>query len=207
MFKQVELKYAFNELEPYIDALTMETHYSKHHAAYTNNFNSAVEKAPQFANKSYREILASLDEVEDEALRTALKNNGGGFYNHNLYFSILSPNPKKAPEGKLAEKINETFGSVEALIDKLSTAAMGRFGSGWAWLSTNKLGDLKVSSSPNQDNPIIETKNEWVPIIALDVWEHAYYLKYKNLRGDYIKAFFNVLDWQEVERRYAELTK
>lgn len=201
MFEQVKLKYNFNDLEPYIDELTMITHYQKHHAAYTNNFNAAVEKAG-LVGKSAEEILVGLDQVKDEALKAQLKNNGGGYYNHNLYFKTMAPNGKKAPEGKLAEKINATFGSFEALKEKLSQAAATRFGSGWAWLSADKQGNLSVTSSPNQDNPITETKGEWTPILGIDVWEHAYYLKYKNLRGDYIKEFFNVIDWQEVENLY-----
>lgn len=201
MFEQVKLKYDFNALEPHIDELTMMTHYGKHHAAYTKNFNDAVEKAG-LAGKSAEEILANLDQVQDPALRTQLLNNGGGYYNHNLYFSILSPNPKKEPEGALKEKIEATFGSFDALKEQLSQAAASRFGSGWAWLSADSQGNLKVSSTPNQDNPITESKGQWRPIAALDVWEHAYYLKYKNLRGDYIKEFFNVLDWNEVSALY-----
>ena len=201
MFEQVKLKYNFNDLEPYIDELTMVTHYTKHHAAYTNNFNAAVEKAG-LKGKSAEEILASLDQVNDEGLKTQLKNNGGGYYNHNLYFMTMAPKAKESPEGKLLEKITLTFGSFDSLKEKLTQAASTRFGSGWAWLSTDKQGNLKVTSSQNQDNPITETKGEWMPILGIDVWEHAYYLKYKNLRGDYIKEFFNVVDWQEVENLY-----
>ncbi|HEY8424051.1 MAG TPA: superoxide dismutase [Clostridia bacterium] len=206
MFEQVKLKYDYNALEPYIDELTMITHYSKHHAAYTTNFNDAAEKAG-LTGKSAEEILANLDQVQDPALRTQLLNNGGGYYNHNLYFSILSPNPQKEPDGVLREKIEATFGSFEALKEQLSQAAMSRFGSGWAWLSADRQGNLKVSSTPNQDNPITESKGEWIPIVALDVWEHAYYLKYKNLRADYVKEFFNVLDWKEVGSLYENIVK
>lgn len=201
MFEQVKLKYSFNELEPYIDELTMITHYTKHHAAYTNNFNTAVEKAG-LNGKSAEEILANLDQIKDESLQAQLRNNGGGYYNHNLYFITMAPNGKKVPEGKLGEKIISTFGSFESLKEKLFQAAVSRFGSGWAWLSADREGNLKVSSSPNQDNPITESKGEWTPILGIDVWEHAYYLKYKNLRGDYIKEFFNVINWQEVENLY-----
>ena len=201
MFSQYVLPYAYDALEPHIDALTVETHYSKHHAAYTNTFNTAAEKAG-LSDKTAEEILSSLDSVSDEALRNMLRNNGGGYYNHNLYFEILSPNPKKAPEGPLADAVNKTFGSVEALIEKLSAAATGRFGSGWSWLYVKNDGSLDVISTPNQDNPI--TMGIGKPLIALDVWEHAYYLKYKNLRAAYIKEFFEVLDWAAVEKKYSE---
>ncbi|SHO54009.1 superoxide dismutase [Anaerocolumna xylanovorans] len=202
MFKQVELKYDFNALEPHIDELTMVTHYTKHHAAYTNNLNAALEKSPELADKSIEDIFTSLADIADEAQKNAIRNNGGGFYNHNLYFSTLSPNAGGEPDGKLSEQIKKDFGSFDALKERLSQAAATRFGSGWAWLSVNKDGALQVSSSPNQDNPIMETKGEWVPILGIDVWEHAYYLKYKNLRADYIKSFFEVLDWKEVASNY-----
>ena len=201
MFKQIELAYAFNALEPHIDETTMVTHYSKHHAAYTSNLNAALEKAPEVQGKSIEDLLKNLDTVKDPAVRTAIRNNGGGYYNHNLYFGILSPKASAAPEGELAARINQTFGSLDALKEKLTAAAMGRFGSGWAWLSADASGALKVSSSPNQDNPFME-EGGLTPILAIDVWEHAYYLKYKNLRADYLKAFWNVLDWKEVAKRY-----
>ncbi|NLC17048.1 MAG: superoxide dismutase, partial [Clostridiales bacterium] len=204
MFEQVKLRYNFKDLEPYIDELTMITHYSKHHAAYTKNFNDAVEKAG-LAGITAEEILASLDQVQDPALRIQLQNNGGGYYNHNLYFSIMSPNPQKTPEGELKEKIDATFGSFEALKEQLTQAASTRFGSGWAWLSADSQGNLQVSSTPNQDNPITQSQGKWTPILGIDVWEHAYYLKYKNLRGDYIKEFFNVLDWDEVGKLYNKI--
>ncbi len=204
MFKQIELKYGFNALEPNIDETTMVTHYSKHHAAYTNNLNAALEKAPELDGKSIEDILGNLGAVKDPAVRTAIQNNGGGFYNHNLYFDILSPNAALAPEGDLADAISKAFGSLDALKEKLTAAGMGRFGSGWAWLSADKSGALKVSSSPNQDNPLMEDGG-FKPILGIDVWEHAYYLKYKNLRADYLKAFWNVLDWKEVARRYRDV--
>ncbi|BCJ94055.1 superoxide dismutase [Mn] [Anaerocolumna cellulosilytica] len=204
MFKQIELRYDFKDLEPHIDEVTMVTHYSKHHAAYTANFNGAVEKLPELSGKSVEEIFVSLPKVSDESLKAALTNNGGGFYNHNLYFSTLSPQGGKEPEGELAAQIQKDFGDFNALKEKLSAAAATRFGSGWAWLSSNKKGELKVSSSPNQDNPIIESRGEWTPILGIDVWEHAYYLKYKNLRADYIKAFFDVVDWKEVAENYSK---
>ncbi len=204
MFKQIELKYNFNALEPHIDELTMNTHYSKHHAAYTNNLNSALEKLPEFSEFPIEEIFKKLSDISDPSLKAAVTNNGGGFYNHNLYFATLSPNGGGKPEGKLAEQIDKDFGSFEALKEQLSAAAAARFGSGWAWLSADKNGNLKVTSSPNQDNPLMESKGEWTPILGIDVWEHAYYLKYKNLRADYVKAFFEVVDWKEVADNYSK---
>ncbi len=200
MFEQFQLPYASNALEPVIDALTVETHHGKHHATYTKNLNDAAEKAG-VAGMDIEDLLGSLDKIGDEALRKAIRNNGGGYYNHNLYFSTISPTPKKAPEGKLLAKINETFGSLDDLKAKLSALAAGQFGSGWAWLSANKAGELMASASPNQDNPISEGTG-FVPLLAIDVWEHAYYLKYKNLRPDYIKALFDILDWGAVEANY-----
>ena len=204
MFKQITLPYAYDALEPVIDALTVETHYAKHHAAYTKNFNDFAQKAG-VADKTVEEVLTSLDSFEDPALRNALRNNGGGFYNHNLYFSTLSPNAAHAPEGALLDKINETFGSLDSVIKNISAAAAGQFGSGWSWLSANESGELMVSASPNQDNPLIEGTG-FVPILAVDVWEHAYYLKYRNLRPDYIKALFEIIDWKKVEELYAAET-
>ncbi len=200
MFEQYQLPYAANALEPVIDALTVKTHHGKHHATYTKNLNDAADKAG-VADMDIEGLLGSLDKIGDEALRKAIRNNGGGYYNHNLYFSTLSPTPKKAPEGELLAKINETFGSLDELKAKLSALAAGQFGSGWAWLSANKAGELMVSASPNQDNPISEGTG-FVPLLAIDVWEHAYYLKYKNLRPDYIKALFDILDWGAVEANY-----
>jgi Fe-Mn family superoxide dismutase len=201
MFKQIELNYDFNALEPYIDELTMRIHYTKHHAAYTSNLNSAMEKLPELKKLSIEDILSSLSNIPNEALRTTVRNNGGGFYNHNLYFAILKPGGSKKPVGELADKINKVFGSFDSLKEKLTAAANGRFGSGWAWLSANKNGDLMVSSSPNQDNPLMDNSG-WVPILGIDVWEHAYYLKYKNLRADYVNAFFEVVNWDEIAAGY-----
>ena len=202
MFEQIKLDYGYDGLEPHIDALTVETHYAKHHATYTANFNKALEKA-EITGTDIVTVLSSLKDVKDDADRTALINNGGGYYNHNLYFMNFSADPKKAPTGDLAKKIDETFGGQDALVAKLTELAMGQFGSGWAWLSVTKDGGLTVSKSSNQDNPItLGTGN--IPILALDVWEHAYYLKYKNLRADYIRAFFEALDWEKVSKRYDE---
>ena len=201
MFEQYKLPYAYDALEPHIDALTMETHYSKHHAAYTANFNAAAEKAG-LSDKSAEEILASLESVKDPSLAAALRNNGGGYFNHNLYFVTMSPTPLKAPEGRLADDIVSVFGSVDALVEKLTAAAAGQFGSGWAWLYVGKEG-LAVCSTSNQDNPI--SLGLGTPILGIDVWEHAYYLKFKNLRAAYIKEFFEVLDWAAVSKKYEEV--
>ena len=203
MFEQIKLPYETDALEPYIDQLTVETHHGKHHATYTKTFNELAEKAGM-ADLSAEELLASLDKVGDATLRQGLKNQGGGFYNHNLYFEMFSPSPAKAPTGKLAQAIDDTFGGLDALKEQLTTAATTQFGSGWAWLSTDKSGKLTVSKTANQDNPISEGTG-MIPLVALDVWEHAYYLKYKNLRPDYIKAFFEVLDWAKVSARYEEI--
>ncbi len=203
MFKQNTLSYDFNALEPHIDELTMITHYTKHHAAYTNNLNAAVEQDASLKNKSIEEILANLDAIADSALRTAVRNNGGGYANHNLYFDTMSPEPKLAPEGALAAQIEKGFGSLDALKAEMAKQAGGRFGSGWAFLVAHKDGSLAVVNTPNQDTPLME-KDGGVPILGIDVWEHAYYLKYKNLRADYVSAFWNVLDWAAVERNYAD---
>lgn len=203
MFTQIQLKYAFNALEPALDALTVETHYTKHHATYTKNFNDAVEKAG-LTGKTAEEILTSLDEITDPDLRTALQNNGGGYYNHNLYFSTLTPE-KTTPSGALKAQIDQTFGSLDALKEQLLPLAVGQFGSGWAWLSANQEGELQISKSPNQDNPLTE-KTGFTPILALDVWEHAYYLKYKNLRADYLENLWGLLDWAAISENYARVT-
>ena len=203
MYEQIKLPYATDALEPHIDKLTVETHHGKHHATYTKTFNELAEKAGM-SDLPVEELLASLDKVSDATLRQALKNQGGGYYNHNLYFEMFSPNPAKAPTGKLAEAIDKTFGGLDALKEQLTTAATTQFGSGWAWLSTDKSGKLAVSKTGNQDNPISEGTG-MIPLVALDVWEHAYYLKYKNLRADYIKEFFEVLDWSKVSARYEEI--
>lgn len=204
MFTQYSLPYGFADLEPHIDQLTMETHYTKHHAAYTNNLNAAVEKDSSLAGKSIEEILSNLDAIKDDGLRTTIRNNGGGFANHNLYFSTLSPNPASAPKGALLNQINEQYKSLEGLQEELAKQAAGRFGSGWAFLVAFKDGSLKVVNTPNQDTPLME-KSGGTPILGIDVWEHAYYLKYKNLRGDYIKAFWKALDWVQVELNYQKV--
>ena len=205
MFTQYALPYENNALEPVIDAETVVFHHDKHHAAYTKNLNDAAGKAG-VSYMDIEELLASLDQIEDPALRKAIRNNGGGFYNHNLYFSTIGPNVKHEPEGRLLETIIETFGSLEELKKQLSALAAGQFGSGWAWLSVNKEGKLRASASPNQDNPISEGTG-YVPLLAIDVWEHAYYLKYKNLRADYINALFDIIDWSAVEKNFERIAK
>lgn len=203
MFEQVKLGFEMNALEPHIDQLTMETHYGKHHAAYTKTFNELAQKAG-VDNLPVEEVLSALDKISDETLRKGIRNQGGGYFNHNLYFSTLSPNAAKAPTGKLLDEINKTFGSVDAVVEQLSKAAIGQFGSGWSFLSADKEGKLYVTASPNQDNPYSEGTGR-TPILALDVWEHAYYLKYKNLRADYVKAFWEVLDWKVVTENYEKV--
>ncbi|MBQ6407849.1 MAG: superoxide dismutase [Butyrivibrio sp.] len=203
MFEQVKLGFEMNALEPHIDQLTMETHYGKHHAAYTKTFNELAQKAG-VDNLPVEEVLSTLDKISDETLRKGIRNQGGGYFNHNLYFSTLSPNAAKAPTGKLLDEINKTFGSVDAVVEQLSKAAIGQFGSGWSFLSADKEGKLYVTASPNQDNPYSEGTGR-TPILALDVWEHAYYLKYKNLRADYVKAFWEVLDWRVVTENYEKV--
>ncbi|MGH0052845.1 MAG: superoxide dismutase [Sphaerochaetaceae bacterium] len=206
MFTQVELSYGFNMLEPYIDELTMVTHYSKHHAGYTKNLNAAIEKDPSLKDRSIEDILKHLDSIKDDGLRTAVRNNGGGYVNHNLYFSILSPKASLEPKGALSERIKTDFGSVDALKETLNSQAAGRFGSGWAFLVAQPDGSLQVVNTPNQDTPLMDGKGG-VPILGIDVWEHAYYLKYKNLRADYLKAIWNVLDWAKVEENYQKVLK
>ncbi len=200
MFEQVKLAYATDGLEPQIDKLTIETHYGKHHALYTKNLNDAAEKAG-VADKDIEALLADLDSISDEGLRKALRNNGGGYYNHNLYFSTLSADKNTEPVGDLKAKIDEKFGGFDALKEELTKLALGQFGSGWAWLSANAAGELMTSASPNQDNPISEGTG-FIPILAIDVWEHAYYLNYKNLRADYVAKLFEIIDWKLVEANY-----
>ncbi|MFA5574019.1 MAG: superoxide dismutase [Brumimicrobium sp.] len=191
-FELPKLPYAHDALEPHIDTRTMEIHHGKHHAGYTNNLNAAIE-GTDLAGKSIEEILVAGKD------KPAVRNNGGGFYNHALFWTVMSPNGGGTPTGDIAAAINAEFGSFENMKEKFSNAAKTQFGSGWAWLSV-KNGKLVVSSSPNQDNPVMF--GEGTPILGLDVWEHAYYLNYQNRRPDYVEAFFNVINWDEVNRRY-----
>ena len=192
------LPYANDALEPSIDAKTMEIHHDKHHAAYVNNLNAAIEKAPELQGKSLDDLLKNLNAVP-ESVRTAVRNNAGGHWNHSMFWQIMSPNGGGAPSGKLADAINSAFGSLDAMKEQFNAAGGARFGSGWAWL-LNDGGKLSIVSTPNQDNPIMDGKP--APILGLDVWEHAYYLKYQNRRPDYMKAWWNVVNWTEVAKRF-----
>jgi Fe-Mn family superoxide dismutase len=200
-FTLPDLPYAFDALEPHIDARTMEIHHGKHHAAYVANANKALESAPELAGKSIEELLANNCAIVPESIRTAIRNNGGGHVNHAMFWQIMGPNGGGAPAGDLAQAINRYFGSFEQFKEKFSTAAATRFGSGWAWLVKTPSGDLEVYSTANQDSPLMEGK---FPVMGLDVWEHAYYLKYQNRRPDYISAWWNVVNWNEVSRRLKE---
>lgn len=196
-FELPKLPYAYDALTPNIDAKTMEIHYTKHHAGYTNNLNAAI-KGTDLEGESIEAILADLD-MDNKAVR----NNGGGYYNHNLFWEIMSPNGGGTPSGALADAINDAFGSFEKFKDEFSTAAKTQFGSGWAWLCVQKGGKLAVCGTPNQDNPLMPGVGcGGEPILGLDVWEHAYYLNYQNRRPDYVESFFNVINWDEVSKRY-----
>lgn len=193
-FELPNLPYAYDALEPHIDARTMEIHHGKHHAAYTNNLNAAIA-GTDLEGKSIEDILKVCKE------KPAVRNNGGGFYNHNLFWEVMSPNGGGNPSGDLAQAINDAFGTFENFKDAFAKAAATRFGSGWAWLCVAK-GKLEVCSTANQDNPLMGEGCEGTPILGLDVWEHAYYLNYQNRRPDYINAFFSVINWDEVAKRF-----
>ncbi len=192
-----QLPYAYDALEPHIDKETMNIHHTKHHNTYITNVNNAIAGKADLEGKSVEELVSNLDAVPED-IRTAVRNNGGGHANHSLFWTILSPNGGGEPSGELAEAINSKFGGFDAFKDQFTKAATTRFGSGWAWLVVNN-GELEVTSTPNQDSPLMEGKT---PILGLDVWEHAYYLNYQNRRPDYISAFFNVVNWEEVANRY-----
>jgi Superoxide dismutase len=196
-YKLPDLPYDYNLLEPYIDEETMHIHHDKHHNAYVNNLNAAVEKHPELFEKTVEELLSNLDVVPND-IKVAVKNNGGGHANHTLYWNIMGKSTAKEPTGELKEAIDKAFGSYEKFQELFAAAAASRFGSGWAWLVVTN-GELEIMSTANQDSPLSEGKT---PILTLDVWEHAYYLKYKNLRPDYIKAFWNVINWNAVEELY-----
>lgn len=193
-----DLPYAYDALEPHIDARTMEIHHTKHHQAYITKANDALEGHSDLASKSIEDLMSDLSAVP-ENIRTAIRNNGGGHANHSLFWTVMSPNGGGTPSGELGDDINATFGSFDAFKEQFANAAATRFGSGWAWLSVDG-GKLVVESTPNQDTPLSEGHT---PILGLDVWEHAYYLNYQNKRPDYISAFFNVINWDEVAKRYA----
>ena len=193
---QPELGYAYDALEPYIDAQTMEIHYSKHHAGYVKKLNGALEKYPELAEKSAEELITDLDAVPED-VRTAVRNHGGGHVNHSFFWPLLKKDVEFS--GAVADAIKEQFGSYDEFKNQFSDAAKGRFGSGWAWLVVNEDNKLEIMSTPNQDSPLTQGLK---PILGIDVWEHAYYLKYQNKRPDYIEAFFNVIDWEKVDDRY-----
>ena len=199
LFELPPLKFAFNALEPSIDAKTMEIHHGKHHAAYVTNLNKAFESAPEYYAQPLEKTMQEINKVP-ESIRTAVRNNGGGQLNHSLFWEMLTPGGKKAPSGSLLADLEKTFVSVDAFMEKFNTAATTRFGSGWAWLVLDTEKKLQVYSTANQDSPHMD---EHTPLLGLDVWEHAYYLNYQNRRPDYIKAFWSVLNWTYVEQVYA----
>ncbi|GAA0753551.1 superoxide dismutase [Psychroflexus lacisalsi] len=198
-FELPKLDYAHDALEPHIDKKTMEIHHGKHHAGYTSKLNAAIE-GTDLEGKTIENILINLD-----LSNTAVRNNGGGFYNHKLFWKVMSPDGGGKPSGELAKAIDESFGSFDAFKDAFSKAAAGQFGSGWAWLTVHNGGKVEVSSTANQDNPLMpNVAHGGTPVLGLDVWEHAYYLNYQNRRPDYIDAFFEVINWEEVSKRYSE---
>ncbi len=195
-----KLPYSFDALEPYIDAKTMEIHHDKHHGGYVSKLNAALEKAPELEGKSVEDLLKNLNQLP-ESVRAAIRNNGGGHANHSLFWTLMGKGKGGTPVGKLGEAMSSTFGSFDAFREKFATAAAGRFGSGWAWLTLGTNGKLEITTTPNQDTPISEGKT---PVLGLDVWEHAYYVKYQNKRPEYIDAWWNVVDWEAVNQKYEE---
>jgi Fe-Mn family superoxide dismutase len=193
------LTYPFNALEPHIDAKTMEIHHDKHHQAYITNANNALKDYPDLAAKPVDELIANLSQVP-ESIRGVIRNNAGGHSNHTFFWKIMAPNAGGAPKGKLAEAINSTFGGFDTFKEKLQAAGASRFGSGWAWLVVNKEGKLEIVSTPNQDSPIMEGLK---PVVGVDVWEHSYYLLYQNRRPDYLKAWWNVVNWDQAEKHFS----
>lgn len=200
-FTLPQLPYAFDALEPHIDAKTMEIHYSKHHQAYTTNLNNAIE-GTEMKSKSIEELLQSVSSYSP-----AVRNNAGGFYNHNLFWEILSPTPQKEVNGILREKIEQKWGSIEEFKTYMKQVSMARFGSGWTWLYVKYNGEIEVTTTANQDNPMMDTNltDRGFPILGIDLWEHAYYLNYQNMRADYLDALWEIIDWKKVEEKYAIL--
>lgn len=198
-FELPSLPYPYEALEPYIDTTTMQIHHTKHHGAYVSNLNAAIEKHTELSNRSLEELVSDLDRVPED-IRTAVRNNGGGHFNHSMFWKIMSPNGGGEPKGALASAISSLFGSFSSFKETFEKTAMGRFGSGWAWLGL-KNGNLTILSMPNQDVPMMEGLK---PILGLDVWEHAYYLKYQNRRAEYVSNWWNVVNWEEVARRYED---
>ncbi len=197
-FELPGLPYDYDALEPYIDARTMEIHHGKHHAAYTTNLNAAIEKHPELGDKSIEDILKDLNAVPED-IRMAVRNNGGGFFNHDLFWKVMGPKAGGQPQGGLSTAMDAVFGDFDKFRDTFTKAGVTRFGSGWAWLCVKSDGGLEVTSTPNQDSPISDGKTA---ILGLDVWEHAYYLKYQNRRPEYIENWWNVVNWDEVARRF-----
>jgi superoxide dismutase, Fe-Mn family len=205
-FKLPPLPYAYDALEPYIDKRTMEFHHDKHHATYVKNLNEAINKYPDLKGKTVEQLLQNLSTIPND-IRKTVRNNGGGHLNHTMFWEIMSPNPDRQPrqpQGEIAQAIQKTFGSFEKFQTQFNEAGSKQFGSGWAWLVADKKGALKVMSTPNQDSPLLEGMN---PIMGNDVWEHAYYLKYQNRRADYLKSWWYVVNWKEVDRRYKQFLK
>jgi len=200
-FELPPLPYAFDALEPHIDAKTMEIHHDKHHAAYVNNANAALEKHPEWGKKSLEDLLWGIGQVPED-IRTVIRNNAGGHSNHSIFWSIMGPGGGGNPAGRVGESIKTTFGSYDSFKEQLTKAAVGQFGSGWAWLVVDKNGKPSIKSYPNQDSPYMEGLT---PILGVDVWEHAYYLKYQNRRADYVAAWFNTLNWTAVEARFSSV--
>ena len=200
-FQLPPLAYPFDALEPHIDAKTMEIHHDKHHATYVTNANAAIEKHPELAAKTVEDLLWGIDTVPED-IRTAIRNNAGGHSNHSIFWSIMGPGGGGNPPGRLGDVIKSTFGSYDAFKEQLSKAGLGQFGSGWAWLLADKNGKMSIKSYPNQDSPYMEGLT---PILGVDVWEHAYYLKYQNKRADYLAAWFNTLNWAAIEVRFSKI--
>lgn len=198
-FELKPLPYTTNALEPHIDTKTMEIHHGKHHATYVTNLNNALKDQPELASRTLEELLTHLNEVP-ETIRTTVRNNGGGHWNHEFFWSLMTPDGSDTPTGELAKELDATFGSFAEFKAKLKTAGLGRFGSGWAWLVANRDGSLAIVSTPNQDNPLMEGK---YAILGVDVWEHAYYLNYQNRRADYLDAWWSVVNWDVVAKLYA----
>ena len=196
------LPYDFAALEPHIDAKTMEIHHDKHHQAYVNNLNAAIEKAPELQGKSLEDLLKNVNSAP-ESVRTAVRNNGGGHWNHSFFWQIMAPKAGSQPSGALGDAIKSSFGGFDKFKEQFAAAAAGRFGSGWAWL-LNDGGKLSITSTPNQDNPLMDGKSPNAVLLGIDVWEHAYYLKYQNRRPDYVTAWWNVVNWSEVGKRFGK---
>jgi superoxide dismutase, Fe-Mn family len=202
-FELPPLPYDYAALEPHIDTQTMQIHHDKHHAAYVNNLNTALEKHADLQSKSPEDLIRDLNSLPED-IRTAVRNNGGGHVNHTMFWQIMGPNAGGEPTGEVANAIKSAFGDFNAFKEQLNKAGMGRFGSGWAWLIVDGSGAVKITSTANQDNPMMEGQR---PVLGVDVWEHAYYLKYQNRRADYLNAWWNVINWAEVNKRYAQMKK